>query len=67
MLSKAGKRNQENNHSRENIEVTFPTLGSFVNEGKISLKGSKSELLWAGFASLGIGLYLLLHDPLYEL
>lgn len=64
---KAGKRNCENNHSRENTEMTFLTLGSFVNEGKVSLKGSKSELLWTGFASLGVGLYLLLHEPLYEL
>ena len=47
--------------------MTFLTLGSFVNEGKAPLKGSKSELLWTGFAGLGIGLYLLLHEPLYGL
>lgn len=64
MSGKAGKRHCEKNHSRENIEMTFLTLGSSVNEGKVSLKGSKSELLWMGFVSLGIGLYLLLHEPL---
>lgn len=44
--------------------MTFLTLGSSINEGKVSLKGSESELLWMGFVSLGIGLYLLLHEPL---
>lgn len=47
--------------------MTFLTPGAFVNKGKVSLKGSKSELLWMGFASLGIGLYLLFHGSLYEL
>lgn len=67
MSGKAGKRKHERNHSRETIEMTFLTPGAFVNKGKVSLKGSKSELLWMGFASLGIGLYLLLHGSLYEL